>query len=340
MRTARSKTTPCGWSLAAGADQSTGAVPSPGGSVPPAAPAEGRCRYRTTDRSRHGSPPPRSHESRSACRSRRSRWCHLRQRPSGCDPEAQSAVDQGYVPNVRHSQPRPRDHSARSRLTSDVPSTLTLATDRPFQGSLPLTRVAHRFRHRRSRPTRQRSIAVFPASSRVAGRPCQLRARSVTCLRTPQLRHGWIKNTAASATRGGRLRHPETPCRAVRSHRRRARDPSFGGRHGVAGRREMCRSGGSHGDGNDVVMSRNSVAIIEARIGRYGALGRAHVATTERAPYRAQRPVRGSLRAVTGRGPALGVAQRQGRVAQTRYTSSRPRTGWPCCCSWRKHSVR
>jgi hypothetical protein len=124
---------------------------------------------------------------------RRSRWCHLRRRPSGGVPEAQSAVAQGHVPNVRHSQPRPRDHSARSRLTSDVPSTLTLEKDRPYQGSLPLTRVAHRFRHRRSRPTR-RSIAVFPASSRIAGWPCQLRARSVTCIRTPQLRHGWIKN--------------------------------------------------------------------------------------------------------------------------------------------------
>jgi Lsr2 len=75
------------------------------------------------------------------------------------------------------------------------------------------------------------------------------------------------RTTAASATRGGRLRYPETPCRAVRSRLRRARDPSFGGRHGVAGRRRMCRSGGSHGDGNDVVMSRHSVAIIEARIG-------------------------------------------------------------------------
>jgi hypothetical protein len=36
----------------------------------------------------------------------------------------------------------------------------------------------------------------------------------------------------------------------------------------------------------------------------------------------------------------LGFAQRQGRVAQTSDASSRPRTGWPCCCSWRKHSAR
>lgn len=89
----------------------------------------------------------------------------------------------------------------------------------------------------------------FPASSRVAGWPCQLRARFVTRIRTPAAVRdiarrlaavtAGSRTTAAPAIRGGRLRYPETPC-----------------------------------SGNHVVMSRHSLAIIEARVGRSGAVFR------------------------------------------------------------------
>ena len=75
-------------------------------------------------------------------------------------------------------------------------------------------------------------------------------------------------------------------------------------------------------------------------IGRYGVLDGADVATAERALHRANNLHLARFELCPARGPPPEFAQRVGRVAQTRDASSRPRTGWPCCCSWRKHSVR
>jgi hypothetical protein len=47
-------------------------------------------------------------------------------------------------------------------------------------------------------------------------------------------------------------------------------------------------------------------------IGRYGVLGRADLATTERAAYRARQPRLGSLRAVVGRGSPPGFRSASG----------------------------
>ena len=73
---------------------------------------------------------------------------------------------------------------------------------------------------------------------------------------------------------------------------------------------------------------------------RYGVLDGADVATAERALHRANNLHLARFELCPARGPPPEFAQRVGRVAQTRDASSRPRTGWPCCCSWRKHSVR